>query len=199
MSGVAEKTGERQKRVALMGAAFVIVGGLGVAIGRSSKTEPEPTAAASPSPSSYSSSSSPSPAPVPSAQLARQAPQAPWSSPDAGLQSSYWQTTEDPNWRVGLPQRDMDKDIFAKLKDPALERTALPDLFPDRPYKVQVFGSITEHRFGILMIDLKRDGTWDEKWDLMKPGEVARHVEHDESAGGQPVTYTLVHGKWQPH
>jgi hypothetical protein len=100
---------------------------------------------------------------------------------------------------VGIPLREMDKDIFAKLKDPALERTALPDLFPDRPYKVQVFGSLAEQRFGLVMVDLTRDGKWDEKWDLMRPGEVVRHVEHEAAANGQPVTYTLVHGKWQPH
>jgi hypothetical protein len=197
MSGVAEKAGERQKMAALLGAAFVIVGGLGIAIGRCSKAGPEPAGATSlssqlPTPSA--------PAQLASGQLpSRQGPPQPWQSPDAGLQSSYWQTTEDPNWHVGIPLREMDKDIFAKLKDPALERTALPDLFPDRPYKVQVFGSLAEQRFGLVMVDLTRDGKWDEKWDLMRPGEVVRHVEHEAAANGQPVTYTLVHGKWQPH
>jgi len=199
MSDVAEKAGERkaerQRRAVLVGVALAVVGGLGVAVGRYSKTEPESAAAASPPAPSAPSA----PAQLASGQIAsRQAPQQPWSSPDAGLQSSYWQTTEDPNWHVGIPQRDMDKDIFAKLKDPALERTSLPDLFPDRPYKVQVFGSIAEHRFGLVLIDLTRDGKWDEKWDL-RPGQVHRLVEHDPTADNRPVEYTMVKGKWQPH
>jgi hypothetical protein len=199
MSDVAEKSGERQKRVAIMVAALVVVGGLGVAIGRCSKGSGAEGATAASSSSTSPSSSSPSSSPPSSsaAQLAS-ARLAPWQQ-DGAVQSQFWQTEEDPNWKIGIPLRDMDRDVFAKLKDPALDRTALIDLFPDRPYHVRVIGSVMEHRFGLVLVDFERDGKWDEKWDLMKPGEVSRHVEHDPSAGGKAVDYTLVHGKWQPH
>jgi hypothetical protein len=195
MSDAAEKSGERQKQAAIMVVALVVVGGLGVAIGRCSKgTGPEGAAAVA-SPASGSASASP---PSSSAAQLASARLAPWPQ-DGAVQSQFWQTEEDPNWKVGIPQRDIDHEIFAKLKDPALERTTLLDLFPDRPYHVRVVGSVMEHRFGLVLIDFERDGKWDEKWDLMKPGEIKRHVEHEQAAGGQPVDYTLVHGKWQPH
>jgi hypothetical protein len=192
MSDTAEKSGERQKNAAIMVVALVVVGGLGVAIGRLSKGTGSDGAAAASSSASLASSPSSSAAQVASARLS------PWQQ-DGAVQSQFWQTEDDPNWKVGIPLRDMDRDIFAKLKDPALDRTALLDLFPDRPYHVRVIGSVMEHRFGLVLVDFERDGKWDEKWDLMKPGEVTRHVEHDGAANGQPVDYTLVHGKWQPH
>jgi hypothetical protein len=105
---------------------------------------------------------------------------------------------EDPNFTLGLPMRPMDHDIFAAIADGALERKRLPDLFADRPYRVRLVGSVAERHFGMVMIDLERDGSWDERWDL-QPGQVLRDVKKDDAAGGQPVRYTLAHGRWQPH
>jgi hypothetical protein len=117
---------------------------------------------------------------------------------DAALPPQIFDNVEDPTWKAGIPQRDMDRDIFAKMKDPQLDRNSLADLFPDKPYKVRLVGSATEHRYGLVLIDLDRDGTWEEKWDL-RPGQVHRHLDHDPASDGRPGDYTMVKGKWQPH
>lgn len=106
--------------------------------------------------------------------------------------------TERPDFKSGVPLREMDCDIFALLQSLKLERTQMRDVFPDRPYKVTFVGSIAERRIGLVMIDLNRDGTIDERWDLKKGG-VMRMVPKDPGANGQQVTYSLAHGRWQPH
>jgi hypothetical protein len=170
-------------------AAVVVVGCVGIGIGRWSSGGSSPATQAPPGVTTSTSASAPGmgwPAGSPSSPMGEAEP------------PQVFDTVEDPNWKAGVPMRDMDRDIFAKFKDPALERSALLDMFPDRPYKVRVMGSASEHRFGLVMIDLNRDGKWDERWDL-RAGQVTRAVEHDEGASGQRVTYTLTHGKWQPH
>jgi hypothetical protein len=93
----------------------------------------------------------------------------------------------------------MDHDIIAALQSGTVERTAMPDVFPDRPYKVRFAGSPTTQQFAYVLVDLNRDDKWDERWDLSEPGQIKRTVEHDPEAQGEKVTYTLVKGRWQPH
>ena len=195
MSDAMAKLNVRSKGAVI--AAVVVVGVVGICIGRWSRSAAsEPQAQSSAGPSSPSSSSSSSGvvgttgAVGTTVNPASPAPSAP------GPQ--VFDTVEDPNWKAGIPMRDMDRDIFAQLKNDDLDRSKLADLFPDRPYRVRLIGSVTEHRFGLVMIDLNRDGKWDERWDL-RAGQVMRNVEHDEGSGGQRVQYTLVHGKWQAH
>lgn len=105
--------------------------------------------------------------------------------------------TPDPNFKAGVPLRPMDKDIFAAMKDPTLTRERALDLWPDRSYRVRLIGSVPEHYFATVMIDLTRDGQGEERWTL-KGGDIQRYVPHDPNANG-PMIYTLAHGRWQLH
>jgi hypothetical protein len=105
---------------------------------------------------------------------------------------------EDPRAKSGIPLRPMDRDIFDQITHLRIERSEMRDVFPDRPYRVQFVGSVAEHHIGLVMIDLDRDGKFDERWDLKRDG-VTRMVQQDPAAGGAPVKYTLSHGRWQPH
>jgi hypothetical protein len=114
-------------------------------------------------------------------------------------QPPKWSTEEDPRWKVGVPLRPMDRDIIAALQSGHIERAAEMDLFPDKPYQVRLAGNPEKQQFRFVLVDLNRDGKWDEKWDLGEPGQIKRNVEHDPNAIGQAVMYTLVNGRWQPH
>jgi hypothetical protein len=92
----------------------------------------------------------------------------------------------------------MDREIFQLLTSGDLVRERMRDVFPDKPYLVRFLGSAAEKRVGMVMIDLDRDGQFEERWDF-KPGQVHRTVHADPNAGGQPVMYTLHHGHWLPH
>ena len=173
----------RRSRGALI-AGFVGVGVVGVILGRMSSPVPEgpafPAAAHSASPASPTSGRSTSPASEPSA------------SPQ------QFDLTDDPRNASGVPLRPMDHDIFTLITSLQLDRTRMPDVFPDRPYRVTFIGSIAERRIGLVMIDLDRDGKFDERWDLKRDG-VVRNVLKDPAADGNPVNYSLAHGRWQPH
>jgi hypothetical protein len=158
---------------AVLVAGFVGVGSLGVLLGRASNTE-----APSASPATQHSASA---APQPEAEP----PQ-------------HFDLTEDPRSHAGIALRPMDRDIFALINGLNLERNQMKDVFPERPYRVAFIGSLAEKRIGLVMIDLDRDGTFEERWEL-KRGEVDRTVPKDPAAGGNPVKYTLAHGRWQVH
>jgi hypothetical protein len=105
----------------------------------------------------------------------------------------------DPKWQVGVELRPMDRDIFARLMSESLKREELPDLFPDRPYRVRVVGSVYEHRYGLVTIDFERDGKEDERWEI-REAEVQRTALRDPATPKRPPTlYTLRKGRWQPH
>jgi hypothetical protein len=157
--------------------AFAVVAGVGIFIGRWSRRVPEVEAKASAQAPGLTSAMAPAPRPDPPQQF---------------------DIKEDPTFHGGVPLRPMDRDIFAALADEHLQRLQLLDLLPDRPYKVRVVGSAAERRYGALTIDLDRDGKIDERW-LLKGNEVSRDVPEDPASGGQPIHYTLTHGRWQPH
>jgi len=110
-----------------------------------------------------------------------------------------WDTEENPAWKVGVSLRPMDHDIIAALQSGHVERSQVTDLFPDKPYQVRLAGSPATQQFRFVLIDLNRDGKWDERWDLGEPGQIKREVMHDPDALGHDTMYTLNQGKWQPH
>ena len=167
--------------------ALVIVGGLGVWIGRCSRSvnsveakAAEPQSDWTPARSSASSSSS-------STGKSEQ------ERPDAAT----FDTMEIPEFKAGIALRPMDRDIFAQLANAHLDRQSLLDVFPDRPYKVRIIGSVAERRFSLVLIDMNRDGKIDERWEL-KGSDVIRTVPQDPNAGDAEVRYALAHGRWQP-
>ena len=121
------------------------------------------------------------------------------ASGSSGPMPPKWDTEETPTWRVGVPLRPMDRDIIAVLLSGHVARTAMPDIFPDRPYQVRLAGNPDEGQFQYVLIDMNRDGKWDERWDLSQPGQIRRQVPHDPDALNREVNYTLTHGRWQPH
>jgi hypothetical protein len=123
------------------------------------------------------------------------------SSPAAAAEmaSPKWDTVEVPSWNAGVPMRAMDREIVAAILSGHVDRTSMSDLFPDRPYQVRLAGSAAARQFRWVLIDLNRDGAWDERWDLGEPGQIQRTVTRDPDARGSEVMYTLVHGRWQPH
>jgi hypothetical protein len=152
-------------------AAFIGVGVTGVVVGRAT---------------------SPAPAPPPPAPTASQSAE---TTPEPPQQ---FDLTEIPGYATGIPLRPMDRDIFAEILSPKLERSKMRDVFPDRPYRVTFVGSASEHRIGLVLVDMDRDGKIDERWELKKT-EVRREVEKDPATDRQAVRYTLAHGRWQLH
>jgi hypothetical protein len=130
------------------------------------------------------------PAPPPAQTSVSRAPEPP--------EAPQFDLTEDPKFTVGVPLRPMDRDIFAEIVNMKLDRTRMRDVFPDRPYRVAFVGSVSERRIGVVLIDLDRDGKFDERWELKK-GDVVRNVQQEPAAGETPVKYTLARGRWQVH
>ena len=173
--GLAFRLGRAWRSKGTLLVAFALVGGVGIGVGRWSRHVPEVEAkTSSPALSSAAASSAASPA------------------------VQHFDLAEDPSFQAGVPLRPMDKDIFAALADARLERTRLLDLFPDRPYKARIVGSVAERRFGGVLVDMDRDGKWDERWTL-KGNEVIRLVPDDPTGGGTEIKYSLAHGRWQVH
>jgi hypothetical protein len=154
-------------------AAFIGVGAVGVFIGRATSPGPELPAAA----------------PTQSASAA--------SAEGSARPFQQFDLTENPQARAGIPLRPMDREIFAAIMGGRIERTRMNDLFPDRPYRVALVGSVAERRIGLVMIDMNRDGKFEERWDL-KGNDVVRSVQQDPAAEGAGVKYALAHGRWQP-
>jgi hypothetical protein len=156
--------------------ALVVLGGIVAWTARASQRVPEAVSTATPN--------TPTSTPAAVSALAKASEQ-------------HFDIEEDPAFKSGFPLRPLDRDIFAAMRDPNLDRTRLTDLFPGRPERVRLLGSVAERNFAQVLVDRDRDGTWDERWAL-KPNEVSRVVPNDPSTGGS-VRYTLSHGRWQAH
>ena len=91
----------------------------------------------------------------------------------------------------------MDADIFDALAHRPLSRTDLFDLFPDRPYHVRLVGDTLRHRVRAVLIDLERDGTWEERWDL-DDTTVTRRVLQRPAGPGAGTPFALRSGRWLP-
>ena len=159
--------------------AFVVVGGIGIALGRWSRGPMQEAKGASLSAASSSAASL-------------------GGDGGGGIIKQHFDLKELSGYTTGSAIREMDRDIFAALADPNLQRKALVDLFPSRPYRVKVSGDVDEHRYALVLIDMNRSGKWDERWTL-KGDEVFRLLPQDPAAGGEPVQFTLAHGRWQAH
>jgi hypothetical protein len=169
-----------KSKVVPVGVLIVVVGGVAMLIGRSasSKRVPELTS---------------------SAQKGAPGNPSAWSNMPAGADDQnvpqHFDLKELPEFKAGVGLRPMDKEVFERLADPKLQRTDLLDLFPDRPYKVRVVGSVQERRYGMVMIDADRNGKWDEKW-VLKGDQVLRTVMAEDEP---PIEFNLAHGRWQAH
>jgi hypothetical protein len=103
-----------------------------------------------------------------------------------------------PNLKPGgVPLRPMDNDIFAAIERGRLTRAQLLDLFPDRPYHVKLVADSAEHWVNTVVIDLDRNGRWDERWELKKEG-VFRHT-HGGPDDSDQIMFTMFGGFWIPH
>jgi hypothetical protein len=101
---------------------------------------------------------------------------------------------EPPMVKIGPPLRPMDSEILDAIAVGEFTHAQRLDLFPDRPYHVKLIGSVPDRWISIVMIDLDRDGKWDEKWTL-KPDSVIRlDFDDREPMGGKP--FMLRHGQW---
>ncbi len=94
----------------------------------------------------------------------------------------------------GVPLRPMDTDIFAAIEKGNLTHAQLLDLFPDRPYHVKLTANGEERRVEFVLIDLERDGKWDERWALRKDQGVDRRLIGDPN-----IMFTMRAGYWIPH
>jgi hypothetical protein len=168
--------------------AVVAVLGIGIAIGRYSRKP------ADSGPAGVAASSA---AWTPAPPSSTASPRASGSAAPADGPMQF-DLQEIPTFTAGIPLRPMDRDIFAALTSGKITREQVPDLFPDRPYRVRLMGSPSDQHFSGLNIDLERNGKIDERW-TMRPGAVERMVPNDPAADGQPVKYTLSHGRWQLH
>jgi hypothetical protein len=164
---------------ALVAASVLVIGVGGVLIGRASVSQNASAGTAKPAVSAIGSSG-----------LQAFESNEPW--PPA------FELTPDPDQKGpgGADLRPMDRDIFDKLITLNVERSQIRDVFPDRPYRVQFVGSLAERHIGTVLIDIDRDGTIDERWDI-KHGSVNRMVPKDPAAGGYQVGYLLSHGRWK--
>lgn len=73
--------------------------------------------------------------------------------------------------------RPMDRAILQLLARPTNAR--LKDVFPDRPYKVNLYREAGGSTIDRVKIDLDRDGRWDEKWSI-EGDDVQRQVAPDD-------------------
>ena len=165
-----EKAGLLRKNGPLI-AAFLGVAAVGIIIGRASSAPHETP-------------------PVPTAR--------PSASSAFDTEPQQFDLSEIANSKAGIPLRPMDRDIIEAIQNASFDRARMNDLFPDRPYRVRLVGSLAERRIGLVMIDLNRDGKFDERWDLTRT-EISRVVHDDSATAGAPVKYTLGHGRWQVH
>ena len=103
---------------------------------------------------------------------------------------------------TGIPLRPMDREIFAALASGQLEPVHLDDVFPSKPYRVSMIGSMKPRKWiSVVLVDLTRDGKWDERWDLTQT-DVVRTVfkkPRTDAVGADETDYkfSLRQGTWQ--
>jgi hypothetical protein len=141
-------------------------------------------------------------------QRSRVAPPAmpgPWRPPEGATRDSQGRVIHGPQvydykspskFQAGVPLRPMDIDIFEALAGGKLQRTDLPDLFPNRPYRVRLIGSAEERWITSALIDLDRDGKPEEAWEMKEDTIIRRDIVPGKPAAGTP--YALRPGKWLP-
>jgi hypothetical protein len=168
-----------KSKIVPAGVLIVVVGGVAMLIGRtaSKRGTADVTAA--------------------SAQLPPEAESGWKGEGEAPSKPQNFDTQEDPRAHTGIPLRTMDKEVFDRLKDPNLKRDDLADLLPNRPYRARAVGSVETHIFGAVLIDVVRDGTWDERWLLKGDQVIRKSLPGAPTAPSDPEQFTLSHGRWQ--
>jgi hypothetical protein len=114
-------------------------------------------------------------------------------------QKQFYAYKPDPNVHAGLPLRPMDEEILEAINNESFEEKDMLDLFPQKPYRVRLVGSKKEHWIMGAMIDLERDGKWDESWE-MKPDMLVRRLTEDSGRPkSEAAIFQLRPGHWLPY
>jgi len=98
--------------------------------------------------------------------------------------------------------RPMDEEIFAAIASGQLEQAHLDDVFPSKPYRVRMVGSMAPRKWiSVVFIDLQRDGKFEERWDLTTDDVVRvvfRKPRGDNfAADDADPKFSLRRGTWQ--
>jgi hypothetical protein len=120
----------------------------------------------------------------------------PSTPPPKAHKAQIYDVEPDPRMTIGVPLRPMDRDIFDAIAKDDFRREQLPDLFPDRPYRVHLTKDFIENRIIVLLIDLDRDGRYDERWQLQPEG-VTRYIT-PATNGPESLPFRLRKGRWVP-
>ena len=91
--------------------------------------------------------------------------------------------------------RPMDKEIFAFIAAGIAPAGQSKDIFPKQPYRVDVFREGPDGLFTKVMIDVNRNGKWEEMW-LLTDQEVFRKESVDDNGSYRDFT-TLRMGRWK--
>ena len=98
------------------------------------------------------------------------------------------------NIKGGISLRPMDTEIFQAIERNHLTLDRVLDLFPDKTYKVKLIADLQSQRVIGVMIDLDRDGRWDERWEMRTDG-CTRHLLTAKNSNESP-SFALVQGRW---
>jgi len=131
---------------------------------------------------------------TPAAPVARPRPGV---SPPVAHPPQIYQTTPGPHPGLGQPLRTLDIDTFDRIARADYQRQEMLDLFPGRPYHVKLVGSFTDRWIDAVMVDVERDGHFDERWDL-KPDGVFRRVIGPGQEFDAATPFMLRNGLWLP-
>jgi hypothetical protein len=96
--------------------------------------------------------------------------------------------------KAGIPLRPMDTDIFEAITKNHLTLERAMDLFPDRPYHVKLVADLQSQRVLGALIDLDRDGRWDERWQMRTDGCTRTPLSTKNGDGSR--SFNLVDGHW---
>jgi hypothetical protein len=98
---------------------------------------------------------------------------------------------------AGLALRSFDEEILKRIATTATG-DKVKDLFPGRPYKVNLYREGSSSTFDRVKIDLDRDDKWDEKWSIEREGgvEVVKRKVAPNDDENYSVEYRLRDGAW---
>ena len=125
-------------------------------------------------------------------------PPRPGVAPPVAHPPQTFQTTPGPHPGLGTALRTLDIDTFDRIARADYQRQEMLDLFPGRPYHVKLAGSFTARLITTVMVDVERDGRFDERWDLTKDG-VFRRVIGPGQEFDAATPFMLRNGLWLPY
>ena len=96
---------------------------------------------------------------------------------------------------VGIPLRAMDRDILERIAKNDMKR--LDDVFPGKPYRVQMSRNTSDGYIVLVRIDLSRKNAVDERWKLTHDA-ITREVMHANDPT-EIDTFALRNGHWVPY